>query len=281
MTTWDQRLITACRAAMVLLISFGLAGCSEPPSRQARPNTATTPAPDTRAGLPVRVEPVTVSCAGPGYTAKYSAQTQSMPATVDVTFRGAAPTSDAAEGALTRCLQVAADTQFVTTEVMGTVWYSRSGRESDDDTVALKDGSNHLLYQPDSKRIITWNQREGHTPTVEDNPAAGYFVKSETHKVLVAPGGTFVHLSVVFRNEPTEKAAFEVVIAEVKKAISKQTSPVATTGFAQVGRADNPAAWRQIKGADGTFIQVDFDPKRGDQLVSGTGRSLGPSGRVR
>jgi hypothetical protein len=204
-----------------------------------------------------------------------------MPATVDVTFRGAPPTSDNAERALTRCLQVVADTQFVTTEVMGIVWYSRSGLESDDETVAMKDGSSHLMWQPEGKRIVSWNQREGQTPTIEQNPAGGYFVKTETNKILVAPGGTFVHLSVVFRKEPTEKAAFEAVIAEVKKAIAKQTSPVATTGFAQVGRVENPAAWRQVRGADGRFIQVEFDPKRGDELVSGSGRSLGRAGRIR
>ncbi len=164
---------------------------------------------------------------------------------------------------------------------MDTVWYSKSGRESDDDMVTLKDGSSYLFYQPDSKRIITWSQRLGEQPsTTEENVAGGYFVKTETNKILVAPGGTFVHLSVVFKNEPTEKNAFEVLIAEVKNAVAKQKPPVATTGFAQVGRRDNPAAWRQVKGADGHFILVEFDPKRGDQLVSSTGRLLGPSGRV-
>jgi len=269
-------------AYVALLFILCMTGCNEPPVRDTQSGKpAPRPAPDAKTGLPTRVEPVTIPCAGKGYTAKYSAQTQSMPATVDVTFRGVAPTSDAAERALERCLQVVADTKFVTTEVMGTVWYSKSGRESDDDTVTLKDGSSHLLYQPDGKRIITWNQRDGEQPsTIEENVAGGYFVKTETNKILVAPGGTFVHLSVVFKNEPTERNAFEILIAEVKNTVAKQTSPLATTGFAQVGRRDNPAAWRQVRGADGHFIQVEFDPKRGDQLVSGTGRLLGPSGRV-
>jgi hypothetical protein len=278
-----ERAIRVGRAAVALLMYASVAGCNESPSSRNVSSRAAAPsaARDPKSGLPVRVEPVKISCSGKGYTATYSAQTRSMPATVDVTFRGAAPTSDTAERGLRRCLQVVADTQFVTTEVMGTVFYSRSGRESDDEPVALKDGSDHLVYQPENKRIITWNQREGDTATVESNSAGGYFVRSETHKVLVPPGGTFDSLSVVFEKEPTEKTAFEVVIAEVKKAIAKRTLPVATSGFAEVGTAANPAGWRQIRGADGRYISVEYDPKRGDQLVSGSGRSLGASGQLR
>ena len=125
---------------------------------------------------------------------------------------------------------------------------------------------------PDSKRIITWKQREGGpADVVEENVAGGYFLVTETNKVLVAPGGTFVHLSVVFKKEPTEKRAFEVLVAELKNAVGKQSKPVPTTAFAMVGTRDNPAARRQVKGSNGQFISADFDPKHPDVLTTSAG----------
>ena len=94
---------------------------------------------------------------------------------------------------------------------------------------------------------------------------------TETNKIAVAPGGTFIHVSVVFQKEPTEKRAFEVLVAELKKAVSKQAKPVSTTAFAEVGRRDNPAAHRSVKGSNGTFMNVAFDPKRPDVLTTSAG----------
>jgi hypothetical protein len=73
------------------------------------------------------VQPVALNCAGKGVKAEYHAQTQSMPPTVDVSFRGSRPTSQAAERALRTGLQNVADTKFVIAEVP--------------DTVTLPDGS--------------------------------------------------------------------------------------------------------------------------------------------
>ena len=213
-----------------------------------------------------------VDCVGKGIKTEYSAQTQSMPPTVDVSFRGPRPTSQAAERALRKCLQQIADTKFVTAEVVGTVWYSRSGSEDDADIMTLPDGSDHLVFQPNGKKIITWKQREGGpADVVEENVAGAYFVVTETNKVLVAPGGTYISLSVVFQKKPTEKSAFEVLVAELKKAINKQPKAVQTTAYAMVGPRNDPATRRQVKGSNGRFVSAEFEPERPDVLTTSAG----------
>ncbi|OFW10573.1 MAG: hypothetical protein A3H96_21620 [Acidobacteria bacterium RIFCSPLOWO2_02_FULL_67_36] len=245
-------------------------GCTESPAPRRETTTARTTPPNP--SLPKTAQPVALECAGKGVKAEYVAQTQSMPPTVDVSFRGSRPTSQAAERALRKCIQQVADTKFVTAEVMGTVWYSRSGSEDDAKMVTLPDGSDHLVFQPDGKKVITWKQREGGpASTVEENVAGGYFVETEVNKVLVAPGGTFISLAVVFQKEPTEKHAFEVGVGELKKALAKQAKPVPTTAYVMVGPRNDPAARRQVKGSNGRFISVDFEPKRPDVLTTSAG----------
>ena len=42
---------------------------------------------------------------------------------------------------------------FITTELMGNVWYGRS--KDNDSLVALPDGSDHLTYDPKTKQVRT------------------------------------------------------------------------------------------------------------------------------
>ena len=156
-------------AIVALLLATGCTGSPTPSQEttRAKPNPS----------LPKTVQPVALNCAEHGVKAEYSAQTQFAPPTVDVSFRGTRPTSQRAEKALRTCMQQMADTKFVTAEALGTVWYSKSGSDDDADIVTLPDGSDHLAYQPEGKRIITWKQREGGpADTVEENVAGGYFL---------------------------------------------------------------------------------------------------------
>jgi len=264
------------RSLAMFATLFLAAGCStESPTPEQggqKPAAATTV---PNASLPKRVEPVALACGPKGTKAEYHAQTRSMPPTVDLSFSGSRPTSQVAERVLRKCLQEVADGKFVSVEVLGTIWYSRSGSDDDATTVALPDGSEHLVFRADTKRIITWKQREGGpSDVVKENVAGGYFVRSETNKVLVPPYGSFISLSVVFKKEGTEKQAFEVLIAEVKKAVSAQAKPVSTTAYAMVGPSNDPAAQHQVKGSSGQFISVEFDPKRGpDVLTTSAGTS--------
>jgi hypothetical protein len=75
---------------------------------------------------------------------------------LDVTFRGMKPTSAAADAALRKCIKVAADTMFITSELMGTAWFGRS--KDDASAVVLPDGSAYLTYDPKIKQVRTWNE---------------------------------------------------------------------------------------------------------------------------
>src|SRR6185369_9633460 len=129
----------------------------------------------------------------------------------------------------------------------------------DDSPVHLPDGSDHLTYDPKTKKIRTWNEREGKTSTIVQG--SGYTVKYEEHQVLVKPGGQFATISIVFAKEPSEKVAYETVIAEVLKAIERTQHKMTTTAYAHVGSKSDPASWRQLKGVNGKYISAEFDPK--------------------
>ena len=156
-----------------------------------------------------RIPEQSLRCGGPGYTATYSAGTKDVPPMVDVTFRGTGPTSAVADTALRTCIKLAADTMSITNELMGTVWFGRS--KDDDSPVALPDGSDHLTYDPKTKEVSTWNEREGTKPTIAQASGA---VQYKEEKILVKPGGRFASISVVFAKQPSEKVAYETVIAE-------------------------------------------------------------------
>ena len=222
-----------------------------------------------------RIPEQPLRCGGVGFTATYSAGTKSVPPMVDVTFRGTRPTSAAADAAVRKCVKVAADTMFITNELMGTAWFGRS--KADDSPVALPDGSEHLTYDPKTKQVRTWNEREGTKPTVAQ--ANGYFVQFKEEKILVKPGGKFATISVVFTKQPTEKVAYETLIAEVLKAIDRTQRMMLTSAYAQLGSQSDPASWRQIRGANGKYISAQFDPKSPERITTVSGDDLGPAVR--
>ena len=49
------------------------------------------------------------------------------------------------------------------------------------------------------------------------------------------PGGKFASISVVFAKQPSEKLAYEAVIAEVLKAIDRTQHTMLTSAYAQLG----------------------------------------------
>jgi hypothetical protein len=138
--------------------------------------------------------------------------------------------------------------------------------------VTLPDGSDHLIYRPADKKVITGKEHEGEpVDTVEENASGGYFVVTQRHKTLVAPHSTFIHLIVVFQKEPSEKRAFEVMVAELKKAVSKETRQVTISAFAEVGPRNDPAGRTDLMGSNGRAMSVDFDPKSPDVLTTSAG----------
>jgi hypothetical protein len=98
-------------------------------------------------------KPTTLKCAGPGYTATYSAESRGVVPTVDVTFR-TKPSSTVVERALRACITAAADTMFIRSEMLAQAWLG-------DDLLPVSDGSTHMAYDPKTKAIRTWNERQG------------------------------------------------------------------------------------------------------------------------
>jgi hypothetical protein len=156
---------------------------------------------------------------------------------------------------------------------LGNVWYSVSGRKDNDDVVALLDGSDHLVYRPETKDIVTWKEREGEKTIVTEN-AQAYFVEYTEHNVLVSPFGKFAIMAVVFNKAPTEKAAFDALIAQVTSAVGGQPTKLDTTAYAYIGSRGDPAGRRPIKGSDGKTVTVEFDPRRNGKLTTVSGRDL-------
>jgi hypothetical protein len=192
----------------------------------------------------------TLACSGPGYRTTYIAGWQKIGPSVNVIYRRRRPTSAEAEAALRKCVKVAADTMFITNDLLATAFFGTS--EIDEEPVVLSDGSSNLVYDPKTKQVRTMNEYEGSMPSIVQ--AKGYFVQYEEHSVLVKPGGKFASLSVVFAKRPTEKTAYETLIAELLKTISRTDHHEHTDAYAYTGSKNNPADWHQIKGANGKYI---------------------------
>lgn len=210
--------------------------------------------------------------APPAYSASYSPAKPSAPPSVDVTFRGRKPTSAVAEAALRKCMKEAAAKMFITAEVLGTAWFGKS--TNDDEPISLPDGSDHLSYDPKTKVIRTWSERSGVKPTVT-TAGAGYFAEYQEQPILVKPGGKFATVNVVFTKQPTEKTAYEAVMAEATQAVQRTHGQISVTAYALVGPKANPAARKQVRGANGKYISADYDPKRPGRLHGAGGEDLG------
>ena len=212
--------------------------------------------------------------------ADYTVQTQSVPAMVTVTFLRVRPTSQQAEAALRKCIGLVTSTQFLTSELQGFAFWSTTGDKDDGEVVPLADGSSYLLHDPATKTIQSSNARSGATATITDAKDRSYFVSYEETTRLVPPNDKFATISIVFRDNPTERRAFEVLIEEAKAAIQRRGSNrIDLLGFVQVGRKGNEAGWEQVRGANGKFIGIEYRPSKGHQLTA-DGRSLGPSAVV-
>ena len=136
----------------------------------------------------------------------------------------------------------------------------------------LIDGSKHLAYNPKTGKVQTWNEREGVQPTQAKRD--GYTVEYQEKKRAVPPHGKFASMDVLFEKPPSEEAEIlKILTTEIIAAVSKQSLKLDTTAYAQSGSSTDRAAQKQIRGASGQYIHVEFDPK--------SGRVRDQDGRVR
>jgi hypothetical protein len=84
------------------------------------------------------------------------------------------------------------------------------------------------VNDPKTKVIRTWNERSGVKPTVT-TAGAGYFAEYQEQPILVKPGGKFATVNVVFTKQPTEKTAYEAVMAEATQAVQRTHGQISVT----------------------------------------------------
>ncbi len=199
-----------------------------------------------------------------------------FPPTLTVTFNKTRPSSDQAESVLRACIAALAKVVRIDGELLANAWYNPSATGSSDNDqgpLPLRDGSRHLSFDPTTGKIRTWNEREGIRPSTRDNPKGQYFTEYIEKKVLVKPYGKYASLEVVFQRAPSEAAAVAVLITEIKRAVQGQATRLATTAYAKVGSREDRVSQQQIRGSNGKYITVEFDPKAG-QIRSTDGKIL-------
>ncbi len=186
--------------------------------------------------------------------------------TLTVVFR-TRPSSDQAESVLRVCIAALAKTVRIDGELLANAWYNPSAGgsyESDEGPLPLRDGSRHLSFDPTTGRIRTWNEREGIRPSTRDDPKGQYFTEYTERSVLVRPYGKYASVDVVFHKAPSEAEAVAALITEIKRVVQGQAKRLSTSAYAKLGSRADRVAQQQIRGSNGKYIVVEFDPKTGE-----------------
>jgi hypothetical protein len=114
-------------------------------------------------------------CGGPGYTATYLPATKFFGPALSVTFRVTqdltlqtfrttqAAFAQAADAALRTCLQFIERTKPLTDELPATAW-DVGYQKGDIQVLGLPGASEHLVYDPHTKRVRNWTERTSLTP---------------------------------------------------------------------------------------------------------------------
>jgi hypothetical protein len=160
-------------------------------------------------------------------------------------------------------------------DVLATAWHVKG---DDERQIPLQDGSNSLIYVAKEKNTKTWKEHTGTRTDLSINKESGYFVEYEEHEILVPPKGRkFATLDVVFESDPPRDKAYGILVAQLKKAVAKQTTRRKTTAYASVGKREDPAGRSQVRDAqrrDAGYIVVEYDPANG-KITGGDGNDLG------
>ena len=98
----------------------------------------------------------TIECGREGsYVAEFIPGSAANPVdSVQVVFSRTLPTSNEAETALRRCIEVASKTIRIDYDTLVNAWFNEDG------PLPLNDGSRHLAYYPLTHEVRTWNERE-------------------------------------------------------------------------------------------------------------------------
>ena len=160
--------------------------------------------------------PIVITCSVPTVPIRIHAEylpgvTGKSPPTLMVTFNKIKPTSEQAESVLRACILAVTKTIQVKEEMLINAWYNPASTGStykDEGPLVLPDGSRHLSFHPATRRIQTWNEREGVRAVKRDDPKGQYFTEYTEHKILVPPYGKFASIDVVFQKALQKRRYF-------------------------------------------------------------------------
>ncbi len=159
-------------------MKFGVVMDSERITRMSGLYPADGPAPPfSKAEIISASEPAweQLPCGGPGYTATYVPATKFFGPALSVTFRVTqdltlqtfrttqAAFAQAADAALRTCLQFIERTKPLTDELPATAW-DVGYQKGDIQVLGLPGASEHLVYDPHTKKVRNWTERTSLTP---------------------------------------------------------------------------------------------------------------------
>jgi hypothetical protein len=130
----------------------------------------------------------------------------------------------------------------------------------------LLDGSDHLVYDPKTGKVQTWNERQGIKPV--QTQREGYTVEYAERPDQLAPHGKAARIDVLFQKPPSEAEILKILTTELVAATGKQTPKLDTAAWAKTGPATDRAAQTHVEGASGgrhlgRYLVVYFDPETG------------------
>lgn len=227
--------------------------------------TLLTVVPDTSASQRIVIQ------SGTNVVCYYEGPTPGVAATADAVFSRVTPSSRDAEKVLRSCLD-AAIARAPDRDIMATAWANTSGREGDERIVPLSDGARHLSYTARTRVIATWKEREGTKTQVRQDDSSDFFVEYEEQAVLTRPGEKFATVRIVFKKPPDKSRAYEILLKELKRAVSGRLKKWPTSAYVFVGDRSNPAGQKQIMDSDGAYIFANYDPASGQ--ITRRGRTL-------
>jgi len=184
-------------------------------------------------------------------------------ACLHIIFNTIKPSSDEAERILREVLESFMKNK-PNNDILATAWFTPTGSEIDEDMIPLLDGSDHLLYDSKTKKIVTWNQHEG--IKTEITKGTEFVVEYEEYSMVVKPYTKFASLKVIFPTKPnkTEDEIYRILIEELKKAVLRQNPKLKTIAAPYIGDPKNPAGQKQMQHSNGKYFIIEYNPLSGN-----------------
>jgi hypothetical protein len=177
---------------------------------------------------------------------------------VQVTFRQLPSSTDEASKIVRKELQKAV-AKDASREILAMAFNS-NGDALPDETYG-----GALTYKPDSKSIMTMDQRRGLKATSSDN--GDYFVTVAEDKTFegIEPARKWVTCQLVFADPPSGEKFKEAALAEIAKLKDRQLD---ITLYAYAGDKSNSITWQQCRADNGRYMKLEYEAKSGSSRTN-------------